>query len=232
MVSTAPITVVIPARNESGTISKVVHECMKSKLVREVIVSNNASTDDTALLATKAGARVVNCSVPGFGATLKAGFSAAETKWVFKIDADILNTQSHWIEDFWNTREREASLVSGQWPHDQQYWAMTYFVIKPFVDRYFHGLKHVALLNSGMYLVDKSGIDFNKFGDGWGFDTAVHINALAKGYDIRVHEIEPVVDYLRPHSQYLKMAADTIDLLLDAAGLATREENSKMPLSS
>ena len=224
----APITVVIPARNESGTITKVVHECLKSSLVREVIVSDNASNDDTALLSNKAGARVVFCETPGFGATLKSGFSAAKTNWIFKIDADILNTQFKWIEAFWGMVQRGSMLISGQWPHDEQYWALTYYVIKPFVDRYFQGLKHVPLLNSGMYLVDISHIDFSEFGDGWGFDTWIHIKSLMKGYDIMVCEIEPVVDYLRPHSQYLKTASDTIGLLIEAAGLVTIEEKLRM----
>lgn len=224
--SSAPITVVIPARNESGSIYKVVHECRKSEHVHEVIVSDNASTDDTAILAQKAGARVVECRTAGFGATLKAGFAAARTDWIFKIDADILNCNPAWPTQYWDQVTHEKSLISGQWEHSQEYWALSYLVIQPFVARYFPRLAHIPLLNSGMYLVNARHLPLARFKDGWGFDTTVHLHALAAEYEIKAFEIEPVLDYVRPHSQYLKTAADTIEILIEAAGL-TRDEASQ-----
>jgi glycosyltransferase involved in cell wall biosynthesis len=207
----APVTVVIPAKNESGSITKVVYECSNVRNVQEVIVADNDSSDDTSILARKAGARVVSCPVPGFGATLKTGFGAAETNWIFKIDADILNTDARWLESFLSVAEGHA-LVSGQWQHDEQYWALTYYLIRPYVKMLLPGLNDIQLLNSGMYLVDQRWVNLDDFLDGWGFDTMMHVQVHLAGGSIRAHQIDPVVDYLRPHAQYLRTAEDTLKL--------------------
>jgi glycosyltransferase involved in cell wall biosynthesis len=207
----SPITVVIPAKNESGSISKVVHECRKVDKVHEVIVSDNNSSDDTALLARSAGARVVFCKRPGFGATLKTGFWAASTDWIFKIDADILNTNPQWLQEFVNIAKGYA-LISGQWEHDEQYWALTYYLIRPYVKLLIPELEHIQLLNSGMYLVNKNWVGLQNFSDGWGFDTMMHVQVHLAGGKIRPCQIDPVVDYLRPHAQYLRTAEDTLNI--------------------
>lgn len=60
------IDVIIPAYNEEASIGKVVGDIPK-KLVREIIVCNNNSTDQTEGIATKAGATVVNQTLAGYG---------------------------------------------------------------------------------------------------------------------------------------------------------------------
>jgi len=66
------IDVIIPAYNEEGSIAKVVAE-IPSVWVREIIVANNASTDETKNRAEKAGAIVVDQPNKGYGnACLKA----------------------------------------------------------------------------------------------------------------------------------------------------------------
>ena len=66
------ITVVIPAFNEEGAIGDVVR-AVPTDGVREVIVVDNASTDDTARVAAAAGARVITESRPGYGSACFAG---------------------------------------------------------------------------------------------------------------------------------------------------------------
>lgn len=60
------IYVIIPAFNEAGSIGKVVAE-IPADLVTEVIVVNNASTDDTAAAASQAGATVLDEPRAGYG---------------------------------------------------------------------------------------------------------------------------------------------------------------------
>jgi len=67
------ICVIIPAYNECESIGKVVADIPSDIGVREIIVSNNNSTDDTAAVAEAAGATVVFQPIPGYGnACLKA----------------------------------------------------------------------------------------------------------------------------------------------------------------
>ncbi len=60
------IDVIIPAYNEEASIPLVLGD-MPFDLVREVIVCNNASTDNTAKVAIAAGATVVDQPQPGYG---------------------------------------------------------------------------------------------------------------------------------------------------------------------
>jgi glycosyltransferase involved in cell wall biosynthesis len=66
------ISVIIPAFNEESSIGKVIAE-IPHQYVNEIIVVNNNSTDDTEKEAAAAGARVLNESRQGYGAScLKA----------------------------------------------------------------------------------------------------------------------------------------------------------------
>lgn len=60
------IIVIIPAYNEEAAIGQVIAEIPKN-WVREVVVANNRSTDQTALRAQEAGATVVNEPIAGYG---------------------------------------------------------------------------------------------------------------------------------------------------------------------
>src|SRR6266508_2215098 len=80
----APLTFVVPTRNEAANIG----ECVRGLTsAGEVIVVDNASTDGTAELARQAGARVLGHPGPGT-AQRNAGIAAAAHEWVFTLDAD------------------------------------------------------------------------------------------------------------------------------------------------
>ena len=70
-----PISIIIPALNESESIGQVVAS-MPWPLIAECIVVDNGSTDATAQIAAAAGARVIT-SQKGYGAACQAGSNAA-----------------------------------------------------------------------------------------------------------------------------------------------------------
>lgn len=81
-----PLTVVIVARNEAGNIA----ECIASaSFATEVLVLESGSSDDTAALAERAGARVVRTpDWPGYGPQVARGIALARADWVLSLDAD------------------------------------------------------------------------------------------------------------------------------------------------
>lgn len=80
----APLTVVIPTLNEANQIG----DCVRGLgWAAEVIVVDAGSSDETAKAALAAGARVLN-GVAGIAAQRNAGIEAAQTEWVFALDAD------------------------------------------------------------------------------------------------------------------------------------------------
>jgi len=83
------ISVVIPARNETHTISTVVHDVRNVVPKAEIIVVDDASTDDTADKAAHAGAHVIRRPHNvGNGAGIKTGVRAARGDVVIVLDAD------------------------------------------------------------------------------------------------------------------------------------------------
>ncbi len=83
------LTVIVPARNEAANIARAIEAFPPEN----VIVVDDASTDDTAEIAAEAGARVIAAPPLPAGHLGKpnacmAGAAAAETDWLLFIDAD------------------------------------------------------------------------------------------------------------------------------------------------
>jgi glycosyltransferase involved in cell wall biosynthesis len=68
------IYVIIPAYNEQDSIAKVINDISKT-LVTEIIVGNNNSKDQTAVMAKNAGASVVDAPQSGYGNACLAGIN-------------------------------------------------------------------------------------------------------------------------------------------------------------
>ena len=89
MAAPAQVSVVIPAYNEADSIASVVQELRAEANWHEILVIDDASTDETAALAEQAGARVVRQPYnKGNGAAVKAGIRAATGEYMLIIDGD------------------------------------------------------------------------------------------------------------------------------------------------
>jgi glycosyltransferase involved in cell wall biosynthesis len=88
--SVTTVAAVIPAWNEAQTVGAVVHAARQASLVHEVVVVDNASSDDTALVATAHGARVVRETTPGKGEAMRAGVEATGADVVVFLDGDLV----------------------------------------------------------------------------------------------------------------------------------------------
>ncbi|MBS3056699.1 MAG: glycosyltransferase family 2 protein [Candidatus Aenigmarchaeota archaeon] len=84
------IIALIPAYNEEKTVYTIVRECLR--YVDEAVVINDASFDNTAEMAKKAGAKVINHDVnKGLGYAIRTGLEYAKKRKpaiVITIDAD------------------------------------------------------------------------------------------------------------------------------------------------
>ncbi len=88
-----PVTIVIPAYNEAGSIGKVIAHLQEiarqSELAAEILVVVDGATDQTAAEAIAAGARVIeHPQNMGYGRSLKTGILAARNDLIVITDAD------------------------------------------------------------------------------------------------------------------------------------------------
>lgn len=86
-------TVVIPAHNESAVIGRLLTALSPGTGGLQVVVACNGCTDDTAAIAARYGATVVDVETPSKIAALNAGDAAARAFPRIFIDADVTVTR-------------------------------------------------------------------------------------------------------------------------------------------
>jgi glucosyl-3-phosphoglycerate synthase len=213
------LTILIPAHNEQETVASVVESLLGSLHTAEVIVVDNASSDSTSDRALAAGARVVSCDRLGYGFALKAGIEAAKTDWIFKLDADIQNATSLWVDKLAAAAAQgdEPFLVKSYWdpaPHDLGY--VTNLVAKPAIKKLFPSLAGILSPLSGVYLFNRRRIDVGMLQNDFSLDVQLLVLAMQQNLKILQIGLPTVIDSIRPLAYYFAMAEQILSYLIDA----------------
>lgn len=124
----AMTTICIPAKDEGATIAQVVDACMGMMrshpgLIKEILVVDDRSTDDTARIARERGARVVaTVGSPwlpfgsnGKGDAIAVGVRNCTTELVTFVDADVTTLDDEFVVTLTRPlrRSRAIHLVKG-----------------------------------------------------------------------------------------------------------------------
>jgi glycosyltransferase involved in cell wall biosynthesis len=92
------ISVVIPVRDDATHLEVCLTAlAAQTRLPDEIIVVDNGSSDASAVVASTAGATVVDCEEPGIPAASSCGYDAAAGDLILRLDADCVPPPS-WIE--------------------------------------------------------------------------------------------------------------------------------------
>lgn len=85
------LSVVIPVRNDAASLAALLDELTGSGgTVPEIVVVDGGSADESAVVARRAGVRVLDTS-PGRGHQLAVGCAAASGRWLWLLHADSRN---------------------------------------------------------------------------------------------------------------------------------------------
>jgi rhamnosyltransferase len=108
-----PVTVVIPAYNRAAIIERAVVSALRQQPAppAEVLVIDDSSTDDTAELARRAGARVIRHDVNrGAGMARNTAIAGASQPWVAFLDSDD-EWLPHHLASLWGARDGHVLLA-------------------------------------------------------------------------------------------------------------------------
>lgn len=109
------VTAIIPAYNEEQTIAGVVQCVVSVGKVKKIIVVSDGSTDNTAEIARKCGADVIELSENvGKGGAIKAGVNECGTEIILFLDADLVGLTEQHVTDLVDpVIKNEADMTIG-----------------------------------------------------------------------------------------------------------------------
>ena len=190
------ISVIIPALNEEKTIGNVVKFCLADPLVAEVIVVDDKSTDNTAQVAFKSGAKVILSDKRGKGISMKDGILQAYNEFVVFLDGDIDPYPEKTIRNLVNPiLDGKADFVKGAFARNAG--RVTELVAKPLLNILFPGLNHFSQPLSGMIAGKKSFFKKVDFFNDYGVD----IGLLIDMYLMKARVTEVNIGYIENKSK-------------------------------
>ena len=86
------ISIVMPCLNEAETLAICIRKALigidKAGISGEIVIADNGSTDGSAEIGIREGARIENIESKGYGNALRGGINTASGKWILMGDAD------------------------------------------------------------------------------------------------------------------------------------------------
>ncbi len=193
------VSVIIPALNEAKRIAEVVRYAFNDPATGEVIVIDDSSIDDTAVLAREAGARVITSSMLGKGASMKDGASAATFDVIVYLDGDLAGLRPNIISSLAEAVSAgEADFVKARFGRGGG--RVTELTAKPMLKVFFPELAGYSQPLGGLICAHKGLLKQLSFEDGYGVDVGLLIDAWRLG--ARLHEVN--IGSLQHESQALQ----------------------------
>jgi len=193
------LSVVIPCLNEAENIELCVHSAIRamahSEISGEVIVADNGSEDGSAELAEIAGARVVHEPRRGYGSAYRAGFAAAQGRYIVMADADQTYDFDE-IPRFLAELEDGADMIVGDRMHNIHPGAMPWhhrYIGNPLLSRLLNILFHTGVSDAhcGMRAFRRDRLELLELRTtGMEFASEMVVRAAKEKLDIREIPIE------------------------------------------
>ncbi|HZT65863.1 MAG TPA: glucosyl-3-phosphoglycerate synthase [Acidimicrobiales bacterium] len=245
--SGASVTVCLPCRDEAATVAPIV-ACLRSVLVPtglvdEVLVVDDASSDETAAVAARAGARVVAAGAgpwgPGKGGAMWEGLRAAEGDIVVFCDADVVNFGPHFVTGLLGPLLADPALALVKAFYDRPLdgvpgggGRVTELVARPVISLLFPHLSTVVQPLAGECAGRRSALEQLPFTHGYGVELGLLID-LASRFGVGALaqvDLGERIHRNRPLSELSGQATAVLRAALDRAGTTDRSNWSALLL--
>ena len=120
------VSLIIPIFNEEKTLENVISRCSKQKEVKQIVVVNDGSTDNTKKILNKLKSKLSKISIVnhprnlGKGAAIKSGLRKAVGKYVMVQDADLEYSPEEIINLFEKAEKSPDGIVFGTRSHQKK----------------------------------------------------------------------------------------------------------------
>ena len=208
------ISVVIPAFSVEKTVKNIVSMIRESKLVFEVIVIDNNSTDRTYDFAKSAGAKIFSCKQQGLGYAMKLGIQKCKSDLVMKIDGDIKNPKTEWVSLLYNSLDKDTIFSNGYYESDYDQFPVNTLVAKPALRLFYPKLDFIKIPLSGTYIFRKNYFNFVQIPNDWAFDIAMLLNAFKMEKKIGQVDLGLLSDKQKVINEYSEMAYDILKYII------------------
>lgn len=239
------VAVCIPARNEARTVGPIVSRVRESltrdaggaDLVDDIVVIDDGSHDDTAAVASRAGARVIAASTVGGGKgqAMARALDETDAELLVFLDADVENFAAHYVTGLLGPLllgpgpgSPDVALVKGFYErplHGEKGAGgrVTELVARPVIDLLFPHLSAVRQPLAGETAAPRTVLEKTGLAPGYGVELALLIDVAEQfgveqvtqvDLGVRVHRNRPLTE-LRPQ------ATDVLGAALRRAGVTT-----------
>lgn len=194
------VTVAIPALNEEKRIAQVVAYALRDSATAEVIVVDDCSIDQTAALATEAGARVISSAMLGKGASMADAVRAARNEILVFLDGDLAGLRPGIISDLVRPLLKgDADFVKARFGRGGG--RVTELTAKPMLKVFFPELAQFAQPLGGVIAARRSLLAQLEMEDGYGVDIGLLIDVWRSGGKMQEvdighleHDSQPLLD--------------------------------------
>jgi glucosyl-3-phosphoglycerate synthase len=210
------VSVIIPAYNEEKTVSHVVKVVKSLNYIKEVIVVDDGSSDQTARVALDAGATVINhMKNRGKGAAIKTGFKSSKGDIVVFLDADLHNLTKNQVDNIIQPiMSGEADITKTKFKREAG--RVTELTAKPLLNFFFPEIKFDQPL-SGQFAAKRSFLNKIKLEDDYGVDVGIVLDADVMGMKVKEVDIGKIEHVLSSLTELNIVANEVVRTIVDRA---------------